>query len=115
MNANPICPHCRTENQPGAVRCAHCTSWFGWPRARARDWTRARDGRMIAGVARGLADRFGLPAAAVRLAFVLSLLLGGWGLLAYAVLWIAMPQEPLALPAPREIEAGAGTGGPGPA
>ena len=22
------CPYCRTENQPGAVRCSHCTSWM---------------------------------------------------------------------------------------
>jgi phage shock protein C len=92
-----ICPYCRTENAAGATRCASCTSWMT-DRPPVRDWTRARQGRLIAGVARGLADRFGLPCAAVRLVFLLSILFGGWGLLAYVALWIAMPLEPLALP-----------------
>jgi phage shock protein PspC (stress-responsive transcriptional regulator) len=85
-----ICPYCRTENLPGATRCAHCTSWMV-EEPPVREWTRARSGRMIAGVCRGIARRFGLPVAAVRLAFVLSVLIGGWGLLAYVALWIAMP------------------------
>lgn len=49
---------------------------------------------MIAGVCRGLANRFGLPVAAVRVAFLLSLVLGGWGLIVYVALWIAMPLSP---------------------
>jgi phage shock protein PspC (stress-responsive transcriptional regulator) len=86
-----------TENAAGATRCAACTSWIGdHP---VREWTRARGGRVIGGVARGLANRFGLPIAPVRLAFLLGLVFGGWGLLAYLALWIVMPEEPLALPA----------------
>ncbi len=88
-----ICPYCRTENRPGATRCAACTSWMTDPPP-AREWVRARTGRMIAGVCRGLATRYGLAVAAVRLAFVLSLFLGGWGLVAYVVLWVVMPLEP---------------------
>jgi phage shock protein PspC (stress-responsive transcriptional regulator) len=64
-----------------------------------REWTRARRGRMIAGVARGLSQRFGVPCAAARLVFLLSVLFGGWGLIVYVALWIAMPEEPLLLPA----------------
>lgn len=97
-----ICPYCRTESLPGATRCAACTSWMV-ERPPLRDWTRAREGRLIAGVARGLADRFGVPCAAVRLVFLLSILFGGWGILAYVALWIAMPLEPLALP-PSSLE-----------
>ncbi|HEY6097778.1 MAG TPA: PspC domain-containing protein [Anaeromyxobacter sp.] len=93
-----ICPYCRTENAPGAVRCAACTSWMT-ERPPAREWTRAREGAWIAGVASGFAKRFGLPVAAVRLAFVLGTLLGFWGLVVYVALWILMPQEPLLLPA----------------
>ncbi|HZY04212.1 MAG TPA: PspC domain-containing protein [Anaeromyxobacteraceae bacterium] len=97
------CPYCRTENQPGSTRCAACTSWMVDPPP-VREWTRARGNRMVAGVCRGLATRFGIPVAALRLAFVLSVLLGGWGILAYLALWIAMPLEPappaLAGPAP---------------
>jgi len=97
-----ICPYCRTENLPGATRCAACTSWMV-ERPPTRDWMRAREGRIIAGVSRGLANRFGVPCAAVRLVFLLSILFGGWGILAYVALWIAMPLEPLALP-PASIE-----------
>lgn len=92
-----ICPYCRTENAPGAVRCAACTSWMT-ERPAVREWTRSREGNWIGGVASGLAKRFGLPVAAVRLAFVLATLLGLWGLVVYVVLWILMPLEPLELP-----------------
>ena len=98
-----LCPYCRTENAAGAIRCAACTSWMAVPPP-VREWTRARSGRFIAGVARGLANRFGMPIAAVRLVFLLSILFGGWGILAYVALWIVMPEEPLALPAPRPPE-----------
>ncbi len=90
-----ICPYCRTENAPGAVRCAACTSWMTEHPPR-REWFRAREGRMIGGVARGLSNRFGVPCAAIRLVFLLSILFGGWGVLAYVALWIAMPLEPIA-------------------
>jgi phage shock protein C len=92
-----LCPYCRTENAPGAIRCAACTSWMV-ERPPAREWTRAREGRVIGGVCRGLANRFALPIAAVRLVFLLSIVLGGWGLLVYVALWIAMPLDPLMLP-----------------
>ncbi len=88
-----ICPFCRTENRPGAVKCAACASWMvDYPPV--REWYRSREGRMIAGVCRGLANRFGIPIAALRAGFLLSLLLGGWGLVVYVVLWIAMPLAP---------------------
>ena len=92
-----ICPYCRTENRPGATRCAACTSWMA-ERAPVREWYRARAGRLLGGVARGIADRMRLPVALVRVAFLLSILAGGWGILLYLALWVAMPLEPLALP-----------------
>ncbi len=88
-----ICPYCKTENLPGAMKCAACASWMV-ERAPIREWTRTKEGRMVAGVCRGLADRFGVPVAALRAAFLLSVLLGGWGLVIYAVLWISMPLAP---------------------
>lgn len=94
-----ICPYCRTENAVGATRCAACTSWMTQPPT-VREWTRARDGRWLGGVARGLANRFGLSAVAIRLAFVVAALCGGWGVVIYLALWIIMPQEPLMLPPP---------------
>lgn len=107
------CPYCRSENAPGAIRCAHCTSWLDDARRPVIEWERSRTGRWIAGVARGLANRFAIPVAAVRLVFVFSILVGGWGVLAYLALWIAMPLEapPRALPPHDEASPAAQAGG----
>ncbi|HEY7723943.1 MAG TPA: PspC domain-containing protein [Anaeromyxobacteraceae bacterium] len=107
-----ICPYCRTENRPGAVKCAACGSWMTEP-APVREWVRPRQGRMIAGVCRGLSERFGLPVAAWRVAFLLSLCLWGVALIVYVALWIAMPSAPLPAPIPVQPPAQAphGNGG----
>ncbi len=55
---------------------------------------RSRDERMIAGVAGGLAEYFGIDPTLVRLAFVAFTLAGGSGVLAYLILAIIMPLEP---------------------
>ena len=47
-------------------------------------------GRIIAGVAAGVADRFGVPRFLVRLIFVITGLVGA-GEIAYIILWILMP------------------------
>ena len=54
---------------------------------------RPKDDRMIAGVAAGLADRFGMSHGLMRLLFVLSLILPGPQVLIYIVLWVIMPEE----------------------
>ncbi|MGN9774592.1 PspC domain-containing protein [Micromonospora sp. H33] len=59
----------------------------------SRRLVRPRQGRMIAGVCAGLAQRFGWSAGFVRLLFILSLLLPGTQVIIYAILWILMPNE----------------------
>lgn len=54
---------------------------------------RPREGKMIAGVCAGIADRFGWNANTVRLVFVISCLLPGPQFLIYIALWILMPKE----------------------
>jgi len=54
---------------------------------------RPRDGRILAGVCAGVADRFGLPRNLVRLLFVLSLLLPGPQIVAYLAGWLLIPEE----------------------
>ena len=89
------CPYCLTENTEGASKCAACGSWIV-AHPPVRQWIRTREGRRIAGVCKGLADRFGVPVAVLRLLFLGSVLLGGWGVLVYLALWIALPLEPAA-------------------
>lgn len=47
---------------------------------------------MFAGVAAGLATYFGVDAVVVRLAFVLAVLLGGWGIALYIIMWLIVPE-----------------------
>ncbi|MBB5869966.1 phage shock protein C [Allocatelliglobosispora scoriae] len=51
------------------------------------------NGRMIAGVCAGLAQRFGWSPGLVRLLFVLSCLLPGPQVVIYLALWIIVPSE----------------------
>lgn len=54
---------------------------------------RPKEGRVLAGVAAGLADRFGMSRTTMRLIFVVSMLLPGPQILIYLVLWIIIPEE----------------------
>ena len=53
---------------------------------------RPREGRVIAGVAAGLADRFGISRTVMRVVFVASMLLPGLQILIYLILWIVIPE-----------------------
>lgn len=59
---------------------------------------RCRDDRKIAGVAAGMAEYFDLDPTVVRVAWVLSVFLGGFTLLLYAILAFVMPIEPMTAP-----------------
>ncbi|CAN5244614.1 hypothetical protein BH20ACT16_BH20ACT16_12320 [soil metagenome] len=48
---------------------------------------------MVAGVAAGLARRYGVSPALVRILFLASMILPGPQILAYLALWIIMPKE----------------------
>ncbi len=49
------------------------------------------DDRFLGGVAGGLATHLGLPALRVRVGFLLLTLLGGFGAIVYAGLWVMLP------------------------
>ena len=56
---------------------------------------RSRRHRVIAGVAAGIAGRFGVPIWLSRLVWVILFLPGGLpGLVPYVILWILIPEEP---------------------
>ncbi|SDN09103.1 Phage shock protein PspC (stress-responsive transcriptional regulator) [Daejeonella rubra] len=55
---------------------------------------RNQQDKMIAGVCSGLADYFDVDVTWVRIAFVVAVMAGASGLLAYIVLWIAVPRKP---------------------
>jgi signal transduction histidine kinase len=55
---------------------------------------RRRSGRVVAGVAGGVADHLGAPLLWVRAVFVVLTAVGGSGVLAYGLLWMLVKQEP---------------------
>jgi phage shock protein C len=60
---------------------------------------RSRKDRMIAGVAGGLGEYFGIDPTLVRLGWVLLLIPGGLpGLVPYLLCWIIIPREPETTP-----------------
>lgn len=59
---------------------------------------RSRYDRKIAGVCAGFARAYGWDVSLVRLVLVALVLFGGGGVLAYVICWIAIPEDPVALP-----------------
>lgn len=102
------CPVCGYESFIGARFCGHCGFDYtgksspeaGQPsvepeRESGRLYLSYTD-RVIAGVCGGIAQYYQVDANWVRLAFGLSILLSGLGILVYIILWIALPEEPVA-------------------
>ena len=54
---------------------------------------RYRDGRMIGGVARGIAARFDIDPVVVRVGFVIALFAGGLGAALYLLGWLLLPDD----------------------
>ncbi|QLE73555.1 PspC domain-containing protein [Streptomyces rectiverticillatus] len=71
---------------------------------------RSAEGRMLGGVARGLAGHLGLPVSWVRLVFVALLMAQGMGAVLYAVFWFVVPLGVGGVEAPRPVPAETGAG-----
>ena len=58
------------------------------------DFRRDTERGLLLGVCAGLAERFEITVTVIRLAFLISFLVGfGTSLLLYVVLWVVMPRE----------------------
>jgi phage shock protein C len=65
--------------------------------------TRSTSDKRLGGVAGGIAAYFGIDATLVRVGWVIAGFMG-WGILAYILLWIVLPEGPAATPAIRVAE-----------
>lgn len=84
----------RRRGRPGGPRHRGSTLPGGRPLAGGHGhWARSRTDRMFAGVAGGLAERFGIDTTLVRVGFVIATLVAGIGLPLYVAAWLLMPLE----------------------
>ncbi|HNR12191.1 MAG TPA: PspC domain-containing protein [Thermodesulfobacteriota bacterium] len=60
---------------------------------RLKNVRRSSTDKMIAGVCGGLADATGIPSWIWRAVFLTCVLIFGFGILPYLILWIAVPKE----------------------
>jgi phage shock protein C len=65
--------------------------------------TRSTTDRRLGGVAGGIAAYFGIDATLVRVAWVIAGIMA-WGIFAYILLWLVVPEGPAATPAVRVAE-----------
>jgi phage shock protein C len=99
------CRSCGNSIAEGARFCSKCGAETSlpnpgpFPRAASRTLVRPRAGRIVAGVCQGLANQYGWDVAWIRVIAVIAAVFGGGvGIVAYVVLWVVTPEEPLALP-----------------
>jgi phage shock protein C len=93
------CNYCGKVIQDDAAVCAYCGVRVGGSVARRR-LVRPRQGRKIAGVCLGFAEYFDVDVTLVRVIWIATVIMSGFGLLAYVIGWIMLPEEPLVLSSP---------------
>lgn len=85
-------PRCRGVSRRVSIEDMHPTYRAGDTELSQRDrLTRRSGGRVIGGVAGGIADHLGVDALKVRLVFVLLAVMAGSGFVAYGLLWVFVP------------------------
>lgn len=87
------CNYCGKVIPDDANLCAYCGKRVGAVVARKR-LVRPREGRKLAGVCAGLGEYFDIDPTLIRVLWLLAVVFGGTGILAYIIAWIVMPEEP---------------------
>ncbi len=94
-----ICPNCQKEIADHSNFCYNCGARLvagapappAYAAPAAKRLTRSTTNKKIAGVCGGLAEYFDLDPTLVRIVWLLLVLFAGTGILAYLILWIALP------------------------
>lgn len=68
----------------------------------AKKLFRSTTDKMVGGVSGGLAEYFDIDATIIRVIFIVTVLVGGGGIIAYIILWIIVPEKPFSINSPDE-------------
>ena len=98
------CNYCGKVIQDDAAVCAYCGVRVGASLARMR-LVRPRMGRKVAGVCQGFAEYFDLDVTLVRVVWLITAIMTCVGFIPYIVAWIVMPEEPVLVSAPANVQA----------
>ena len=110
-----FCPQCGREYSQRVNFCCHCGAAMFTPVAGSgKKLVRSRKDKKIAGVCGGFADYLDIDPTLVRLIWLMLAFFGGWGLFAYVVAWIVMPEAAAVLPAPATVPSSAPQPAPNP-
>lgn len=100
-----FCPQCGREFIDRVNFCCQCGAALFTPPAPRKPLSRSRTNRKIAGVCAGFAEYLDLDPTLVRILWLMLVIFGGCGLLAYIIAWIIMPEETLAQVSPAPVPA----------
>jgi len=84
-----FCYNCGARQPAGGAASVNAAEYGGRKRL-----VRSTTDKKIGGVCGGLADYFDLDPTIIRIVWLLAFLCAGAGLLAYVILWIALPSAP---------------------
>ncbi len=95
------CPRCGKAYQEDVNFCCHCGAAMNVssPCWSNKKLYRSRRDRKIAGVCGGFAEYLEIDSTLVRVVWLMTAFLVGWGFLGYLIAWIVMPDEPEFVPA----------------
>lgn len=101
-----FCPQCGKEYPQKVNFCCHCGAAMYTPVRVQKKLALSRRDKKIGGVCGGFAEYLEIDSTLVRLIWIALAFVGGWGIIAYLVAWIIMPQE--AEPQPATVAAPSG-------
>jgi phage shock protein C len=108
-----FCPQCGEEYRERVNYCCHCGTVLPAPVSPKQRLRRSLQDKKIAGVCGGFAEHLDLDPTLVRLVWLMTAFLVGWGFIAYLIAWIVMPGEPTPLPGMASISAATPQPAPG--